>query len=149
MVNTNQSDKSAKDSQEALFNEMALLYDDKPLPEAGKTPTTPIQGADLAAAVDGGNGDLGPNSMPSQGLHVSSSVSKGKDIIQKGWKKAGISGLLDDTTVLPPVDPFLSSYSIDGQWQSNNDIHYTIIVHCLNETITSMNIIKIGFFPRR
>ena len=23
-----------------------------------------------------------------------------------GWKKAGISGLLDGTTVLPPEDPF-------------------------------------------
>ena len=41
--------------------------------------------------------------------------SKGKDIIQKGWKKAGISGLLDGTPVLPPEDPFLSCYSTDEQ----------------------------------
>jgi hypothetical protein len=27
-------------------------------------------------------------------------------IIAKGWKKAGISGLLDGTTILPPEDPF-------------------------------------------
>ena len=37
--------------------------------------------------------------------------SKGKDIIHKGWKKAGIFGLLDGTTVLPPEDPFLSCYN--------------------------------------
>ena len=41
------------------------------LPEAGKTPTTLVQGTDLAVAVDGGNGDLGRYSTPSHGLHVS------------------------------------------------------------------------------
>ena len=71
---TFESDKSANDSLEALFDERALLYDVESLPEAGKTPTTPVQGADLAAAVDGGKGDLGLNSMPGQGLHVSSSL---------------------------------------------------------------------------
>ena len=70
----NESHKSANDSLEALFDERALLYDDKSLPRAGKTPTTPVQGADLAAAVDGGKGDLGPNSTASQWLHVSSSL---------------------------------------------------------------------------
>ena len=69
-----ESDKSTNDSLEALFDERALLYDDKPLPEAGKTTITPVQGADPAAAVDGGKGDLGPNSTASQGLHVSSSL---------------------------------------------------------------------------
>ena len=33
-------------------------------------------------------------------------IPNGKEIILKGWKKAGISGLLDGTTVLPPEDPF-------------------------------------------
>ena len=47
------------------------------LPEAGKTPTTSVQGADLVAAVDGGNRDVDPNSTPSQGLHVSSSTNIG------------------------------------------------------------------------
>ena len=42
------------------------------LPVAGKTPTTPVQGAALAAAVDGGNGDIISNSTPGQGLHVAS-----------------------------------------------------------------------------
>ena len=52
--------KEANDSLEDLFNEAARLIDDSskehPLPEAGKTPTTPVQGKDLAAEVDGGNG---------------------------------------------------------------------------------------------
>lgn len=30
----------------------------------------------------------------------------GRKIVLKGWQKAGISGLLDGTTVLPPEDPF-------------------------------------------
>jgi len=28
-----------------------------------------------------------------------------------GWKKAGISGLLDETTMLPPEDPFEQIYT--------------------------------------
>ena len=67
--------EKANESYDDLFSQAALLYDDSPmehsLPEASKTPTTPVKGTDLAAAVDGGNGDLGPNSTPSQGLHVS------------------------------------------------------------------------------
>ena len=39
--------------------------------EASTTLTTLVKGTDLAAAVDVGNGDLGPNSTPGQGLHVS------------------------------------------------------------------------------
>ena len=34
----------------------------------------------------------------------------GQDIILKGWKKAGIGGLLDGTTNLPPEDPFSVCY---------------------------------------
>ena len=34
------------------------------------------------------------------------STERGKLVISKGWKKAGISGLLDGNTVLPPEDPF-------------------------------------------
>ena len=34
------------------------------------------------------------------------SASHGRDVILKGWKKAGISGLLDGTTILLPEDPF-------------------------------------------
>ena len=36
---------------------------------------------------------------------------KGAEIIVKGWKKSGIAGLLDGTTILPPEDPFLPCYS--------------------------------------
>ena len=36
--------------------------------------------------------------------------SKGTPVIIKGWKKAGISGLLDGTTTVPSADPFLNSY---------------------------------------
>ena len=32
------------------------------------------------------------------------SASHGRYIILKGWKKAGIGGLLDGTTILPPED---------------------------------------------
>jgi hypothetical protein len=39
------------------------------------------------------------------------SVSHGRDIIPKGWKKAGISGLLDGTTIIPPEDPFEQIYT--------------------------------------
>ena len=38
-------------------------------------------------------------------------TSKGRDVIMKGWKKVGVAGLLNGTTVLPPEDPFLSLYS--------------------------------------
>ena len=34
------------------------------------------------------------------------STERGRQVICKGWKKAGILGLLDGTTVLPPEDPF-------------------------------------------
>ena len=33
-------------------------------------------------------------------------TSEGQVITLKGWKKAGISGLLDGTTALRPEDPF-------------------------------------------
>ena len=62
-----ESDKSGNDSLEALFDERAPLYDDESLPEACKTPTTPVQGADLAAAVDGGKWDLGLTVPPARG----------------------------------------------------------------------------------
>ena len=32
---------------------------------------------------------------------------KCKSVIFKGWKKSGVSGVLDESTVLPPVDPFI------------------------------------------
>ena len=35
----------------------------------------------------------------------------GKEVILKGWKRAGISGLFDSTTKLPPEDPFQSIFS--------------------------------------
>ena len=37
-------------------------------------------------------------------------TSSGRDTIRRGWKKAGISGLLDGTTVLPPEDPYEAIY---------------------------------------
>ena len=37
--------------------------------------------------------------------------NKGARIIGKGWKKAGISGLLDGTTTIPSADPFSRIYS--------------------------------------
>lgn len=36
---------------------------------------------------------------------------KGRDIILKGWNKAGIGGLFDGTTILPPEDPFNLFYT--------------------------------------
>ena len=39
------------------------------------------------------------------------SASHGREIILKGWKKAGISGLLDGSTILPPEDPFEQIYT--------------------------------------
>ena len=35
---------------------------------------------------------------------------KGRQIILKGWKKAGIIGLLDGTTEMPSEDPFQNIY---------------------------------------
>ena len=40
-----------------------------------------------------------------------STSSKGPQIIVKGWKKVGISGLLDGTTTIPSADPFSRIYS--------------------------------------
>ena len=58
---SNERGKSANASLEALldkalFDEEALLYDDESLPESGKTPTTPVQRADLAAQWMGARG---------------------------------------------------------------------------------------------
>ena len=39
------------------------------------------------------------------------SATHGRDIILKGWKKTGISGLLDGTTTLPAEDPFEQIYT--------------------------------------
>ena len=36
---------------------------------------------------------------------------RGKEVILKGWKGGGISGLFDSTTKLPPEDPFQSIFS--------------------------------------
>ena len=33
-------------------------------------------------------------------------TQKGAEVITKGWKKAGIVGILDGTIVLPSEDPF-------------------------------------------
>ena len=70
--------EKVNDSLEDHFSEAARLYDDSPvehsLPEASKTSNTPVKGMDLAAAVDGGNGDLGHNSTLSQGLHLSLNI---------------------------------------------------------------------------
>ena len=59
---------STNDLQEAFFDEAACLIDDSPmehsLPEAGKTATTPEEGKNLAAKVDGGSEDLGRYSTP-------------------------------------------------------------------------------------
>ena len=62
-------------------DEVALLLNDEDspvesttpkltLPEAGKTTTTPSKGTDLAAIVDGGNGEVCRDSTPGQGVHV-------------------------------------------------------------------------------
>ena len=39
------------------------------------------------------------------------STVEGRTIIMKGWKKPGISGLLNGTTVLPPDNPFENIYT--------------------------------------
>ena len=77
----NGTNKGANSSLEVLFDKSALLYDDdlpmeQSLSEASKTPTKPLQ-ADLAATVEGDDGELGPNSTPIQGPHVSSTVAQG------------------------------------------------------------------------
>ena len=41
-------------------------------------------------------------------------TKKGVEIIIKGWRKAGISELLDGSTTLPPVDPFEDLNSDDS-----------------------------------
>ncbi len=38
-------------------------------------------------------------------------TTKGKQIIVKGWKKAGVTGLLDGSTEIPCADPFTLIYS--------------------------------------
>ena len=43
------------------------------------------------------------------------STDAGREIIFKGWKKAGIHGLLDGSTVLPPENPFEPIYLNDQQ----------------------------------
>ena len=45
-------------------------------------------------------------SLPMCSDHSMLFTERGRVIISKGWKKAGIAGLLDGTTVLPPEDPF-------------------------------------------
>ena len=37
-------------------------------------------------------------------------TEEGKEHIFKGWKKAGVVGLVDGTTVLPEKDPFQEIY---------------------------------------
>lgn len=39
------------------------------------------------------------------------STPNGKETIHKGWKKAGIHGLIDGSTVLPPDNPFQDIYA--------------------------------------
>lgn len=43
-------------------------------------------------------------------MHNFFTTPNGKEIILKGWKKAGISDLLNGTTVLPLEDPFKAIY---------------------------------------
>ena len=77
MANLNHCDKSVNSSQKVIFDDKALLYNEESLPEAGKIPTCSklVQGEDLVAGVDESKGDLGINSMPSEGLCVSSSIN--------------------------------------------------------------------------
>ncbi len=44
--------------------------------------------------------------MPNGWLLHFTANEKGREVIAKGWKKSGITGLLDGTTILPPEDPF-------------------------------------------
>ena len=43
---------------------------------------------------------------PLHDLYNFITTDRGVSIINEGWKKAGIAGLLDGTTQLPPADPF-------------------------------------------
>ena len=74
-------DRASADESDlaALLGEGARLFDsygscmEQTPPEAGKTPTTPVRVEDLAATVDGGNGNERISYSPSsQGGHVSS-----------------------------------------------------------------------------
>ena len=66
---------SLNTSMAALFEAGARILDspmhESTPPEAGKTPITPVQAADLAAAVNGGIGEERRGGKPSQGLPVS------------------------------------------------------------------------------
>lgn len=44
------------------------------------------------------------------GMYNFFTTERGQQIINAGWKKAGILRLLDGTTELPPTDPFASFY---------------------------------------
>jgi len=44
------------------------------------------------------------------GMYNFFTTERGQQIINAGWKKAGILGLLDGATELPPTDPFASFY---------------------------------------
>ena len=52
-------------------------------PEAGKTPTTPVRVADLAAAVDGGNGNERISYSPSSQGGLVSSICAGVGAAQR------------------------------------------------------------------
>ena len=49
-------------------------------------------------------------------------TSSGGDTTLRGWKKAGISGLLDGTTVLPPEDPFEAIYVVHLHYYDTRSI---------------------------
>ena len=83
-MNSSSEGEGANSSLEALLSEGACRSDDddslmeQSLPEAGKTPTTLVQGMDLAAVVYGGSGVEHVYSTSSQGRHVSSINTSGK-----------------------------------------------------------------------
>ena len=47
---------------------------------------------------------------------------KGKTVISKGWKKAGITGLLNGTTVLSPEDSFSIDHGLTVHYNKINII---------------------------
>lgn len=53
---------------------------------------------DLAAAVEGGKGDFSPNSMPSQGLYVSSSINAGSGSAQSDREELLEKEAIDTST---------------------------------------------------
>ena len=109
----------SEDSIEDLFKEGELVLDTPEralLPVAGRAPTTPLQGAALATAVDGCSEDVMFNGMPGHGLCVSS-MNVGSNF---GEGQAPLKNSLGGpcmAPLAPPLPtPLVNYLPVDQQW---------------------------------